>query len=448
MSSRTAIILVLTWASAPFALSDPVSKGIAIPGEPPPWWFVSKPYRLGTAVASPFAIRALEPSPPMAAAGPWMPSPDVGQQGGGEPQPPRITNVFIDTDIRQALADISAAAGVVIVPDDTVSGVVNADLKEVPLERALDIVLAAGNYSWVKAEGYYLVGRATPTNPNFLRLSETRLYKPSYVAAEQIVAMLPEQMSEFLKAGPEAITIVAPRNLIPRIMADIATIDVPPRRIILEALVTEVATETLNQFNFSWVWRNFGVTSNGDGMQMRYSSVTSDDVATMKLLVTKGLATVRANPRVMTIEGKEALIEVAQENWFQVVTGPANFPYVTLQVIKSGISLKVTPSISADGMVTVQLVPEVSDATGTGQAGLPINTVRRANTTVRVRDGETIIIGGMTFESSRNRVQKVPLLSDIPLIGQLFTSQQLEKRNSEVVIMITPRIVPDGAPTR
>lgn len=448
MSSRTVIALLLTWASAPYALPDPITKGIAIAGEPPAWWFVSKPYRLADAVASPYDIRALEPPLPNAPAGPRMPVPPVAQQGAGEPQSPRITNIFIDTDIRQALADISAAAAVPIVPDDTVSGVVNADLKEVPLERALDIVLAAGNYTWVKEEGYYLVGRATPTNPNFLRLAETRIYKPSYLTGEQIVSLLPEPMLDFLKAGPQALTIVAPRNLIPRILANIAAVDIPPRRIILEVLVTEVATETLNQFNFSWVWRNFGVSSNGDGMEMRYSSVTANDVATMKLLVTKGLATVRANPRVMTVEGKEALIEVAQENWFQVVTGPANFPYVTLQVIKSGISLKVTPSISTDGMVTIQLMPEVSDVTGTGQAGLPINTVRRANTTVRVRDGETLTIGGMTFESSRKRTQKIPLLGDIPLIGQLFTSQQIERRNSEVVIMITPKIVPDGQAER
>lgn len=426
------------------ALAGAFSGGIGLPGAPPAWWFVAKPYRIAWPAASPFSLQTLEPPTPAESTGPRRVDSPTATQGEEEPQEPLITNVFIDTDIRQALADIAAAAQVVIVPDDTVSGVVNADLKNVPLERALDIVLAAGNFTWVKEQGYYLVGRAMPTNPNFLRLAETRLYKPSYLTAEQIIALLPEQMSEFLKAGPQALTIVAPRNMIPRILGDIAVIDVPPRRIILEALVTEVATETLNQFNFSWVWRNFGISSNGDGMEIKYSSVTADDVATMKLLVTKGLATVRANPRVMTVDGKEALIEVAQENWFQVVTGPANFPYVTLQVIKSGISLKVTPSVASDGMVTIQLMPEVSDATGTGQAGLPINTVRRASTTVRVRDGETIIIGGMSFESSRNRTQKIPVLGDIPLIGQLFTSQRMEKRNSEVVIMITPRVVPDG----
>lgn len=445
MLLKIAMAAALASTGTALALAGSLPRGVTIPGAPPAWWFAAKPYRLGDAVPSPAALLALEPPAPTVPIGPVLPSGDP--QGEGEAQEPLITNVFIDTDIRQAIADIAAAANVVIVPDDTVSGVVNADLKNVPLDRALDIVLAAGNYTWVKEQGFYLVGRAMPTNPNFLRLAETRLYKPSYLTAEQIVALLPEQVTEFLKAGPQAITITAPRHMIPRILNDISVVDVPPSRIILEALVTEVATETLNQFNFSWVWKNFGISSNGDGMEMRYSSVTADDVATMKLLVTKGLATVRANPRVMTVDGKEALIEVAQENWFQVVTGPANFPYVTLQVIKSGISLKVTPSVSADGMVTIQLTPEVSDVTGTGQAGLPINTVRRANTTVRVRDGETIIIGGMTFESSRNRTQKVPILGDIPLIGQLFTSQRIERRNSEVVIMITPRIVSDAAGT-
>lgn len=440
---RFIIIPLLLLIGVGVAPASPQPKGLTIPGAPPLWWFAPKSFRLPDLAPSDFVGEPIEPAEPQAAD--ESSAPPSERETAQEPQQqPLISNVFIDTDIRQALADIAAAANVVIVADDTVSGVVTADLKETPLERALDIVLAAGNYTWVKEPNYYLVGRAIPTNPNFLRLAETRLYKPSYLSPEQIIALLPEQMTEFVKAGAQTITITAPRNMMERILTDLKTVDAPPRRIVLEALVTEVATETLNQFNFSWVWKNFGLSSNGDGMELQYSSASAEDVATMKLLVTKGLATVRANPRVMTVEGKEALIEVAQENWFQVVTGPANFPYVTLQVIKSGISLKVTPMVSSDGMVTIQLAPEVSDATGTGQAGLPINTVRRANTTVVVKDGETIIIGGMSFESSRKRTQKIPILGDIPLIGQLFTSQRMEKRNSEVVIMITPRIVQDG----
>lgn len=370
----------------------------------------------------------------------------LAQAPGQEPQQQLVSNVFLDTDVRQALADIAAAAKVTIVPDESVQGAVSCELKEAPLERALDIVLASGGFTWRKFESYYLVGRAEPTNPNFLLLASTRVYKPNFLTAERLASILPQAMAAYVKAAPQerAMTITASSAMIERIMADVKALDVAPQRVILEALVTEVSTETLNQFGLSWVWKYFGVKDTAEPFELKYSEVAADDVATMKALIGKGKAEVRANPRIMTVDGKEALIEIAQESYFQVVTGPVNFPYTTLQQIKTGISLKITPFLSEDGHVTIQMAPEVSDATGSGPGGLPINTVRRANTTVRVKAGETIIIGGMSYESKRRRESKVPILGDIPLIGQLFRSSRIETKKTEVVIMITPRIVPES----
>ncbi|HSI72261.1 MAG TPA: type II and III secretion system protein, partial [Fimbriimonas sp.] len=129
------------------------------------------------------------------------------------------------------------------------------------------------------------------------------------------------------------------------------------------------------------------------------------------------------------------------ENYFEVVTGPATFAYTTLQTIKTGISLKMTPTIAGNGDITVILNPEVSDVVGQGKGGLPITTSRRASTTVRVRDGETIVIGGMTYANTRKRSNKIPILGDLPIIGQLFRANADEVIKTEVIIMITPHIV-------
>jgi type II secretory pathway component GspD/PulD (secretin) len=356
-----------------------------------------------------------------------------------------ITNVFSDTDLKQALGDMATQAGVSIVPDETVQGTISVSLKDVPFERALDMVLAPGNYSWVKLNGFYLVGKAEPTSPNFLRFATTKIYKPNYLPAERLMTLLPTTMAPYVKAatGELSLTLTAAPSMLERILADIAMLDRAPSRIMLEALVTEVASETLNQYDFSWIWRQFGLSSTTDGSEFKYTKATQSDVASLKLLVGQGKAEVRANPRIMTIEGKEALVEVAQENYFQVITGPPTFPYATLQTIKTGISLKMTPTMSDKGEITVQLIPEVSDAVGSGPGGLPINTVRRASTTVRVKEGETIVIGGMTYSNTRRRSNKVPILGDIPLIGQLFRSHRDETRKTEVIIMITPRLVRD-----
>jgi type IV pilus assembly protein PilQ len=360
-----------------------------------------------------------------------------------------VTNVFTDTELKQALSDVAAQSGVTIVADDTVQGTVSATLKDTPLEDALNMLLAAGGFLWIKENGYYLVGKADPTSTNFIKFAVTKTYKPSNLTAEQLAGLLPAPMAAYVKTttGQNIVTVVAGPGTAERILKDLRTLDAAPPKIILEALVTELSTETLNRAGFSWIWSKFGFLGDDDDntgesdWTVRYTAAARSDVAKIKALIGDGQATVRANPRIMSIEGKEASVEVAQESWFQVVSGPASYPYTTLQQIKTGISLKMTTTVSENGELTIQLMPEVSDAAGAGKNGLPVNTVRRANTTVRVKEGETIVIGGMTYASSRNRSSKVPVLGDIPLLGLLFRQTIKETRNTEVIIMITPRIV-------
>ncbi len=365
-----------------------------------------------------------------------------------EVQGKRVSNVFQDTDLKQALSDLGTAAGVVIVPDETVQGNVTAQVKNVTIEEALNVLLLPGGYSWTKIGDAYLVGKADPTSPNFLRFASSRIYKPNFTTADRLCSLLPTAMSAYVKsnAGERTITITAAPIMMDRIMKDVKMLDVPPIRVLLEAMVTEAKTSTLNQYDLSFVWKTFGLSSDATlpSMQFQYTKVSQSDVATMKALIANGQASIKANPRVMTIEGKEASIEVGQENYFEVVSGPVNFPYTTLQQIKTGISLKMTPYVSDDGQITVQLAPEVSDATGSGPGGLPINTVRRASTMVRVKNGETIVIGGMTFQSIRKRHSKIPILGDLPLIGSLFRFIFDESDKQDVIIMVTPRIIRDG----
>jgi type II secretory pathway component GspD/PulD (secretin) len=142
----------------------------------------------------------------------------------------------------------------------------------------------------------------------------------------------------------------------------------------------------------------------------------------------------------MALEDEEANIEIGREAYYSIVTGPVNYPYTTLQKIVTGISLKMTPHVAADGRITVDLEPSVSDMVGTGTGGLPVNTVRKVKTSLRVRDGESIIIGGMTYDSVSRRDRRVPIL------GGLFRGHRTETKKTEVVVMITPHVVEDDAP--
>lgn len=359
-----------------------------------------------------------------------------------------VSNSFQDTDLKQALSDLGLSAGVSIVPDDSVTGNVTATIKNKTIEQALDIMVLPGGFSWTRIGESYLVGKAEPTSPNYLKLAASRIYRPNYSTPDKIVSLLPTVMGAYVKASPgeRTITITAAPMMMDRILHDLRMLDIPSARVQIEAIVTEVATSTLNSYDLSFNWKHFSMADSVStpSTSFQYTQVTANDMVTLTNLINRGLATIKASPRVMTIEGKEASIEVGQENYFEVISGPVSYPVATVQLIKTGISLKLTPFVSEDGTVTVTLNPEVSDATGSGANGLPINTVRRASTTVRVKDGETIAIGGMTYENKRRSDNKLPILGDLPLIGSFFRSHSDLKSKQDVIILITPKVIPDG----
>jgi len=160
-------------------------------------------------------------------------------------------------------------------------------------------------------------------------------------------------------------------------------------------------------------------------------------------MVEEGKATIRANPRVAALEGKEATIFVGQEKYYVIVTGPETYPYRTLESIAAGVTLSLIPYVAENGDITVHIAPEVSDVTGEGLEGLPVITKRRAETTVRVKDGETIVIGGLVQEQETKILRRVPLLGYIPLVGILFRYYRPTKSQTEVVIFITPHLQPE-----
>ena len=153
-------------------------------------------------------------------------------------------------------------------------------------------------------------------------------------------------------------------------------------------------------------------------------------------------ANIISNPRITTVDNREAKILVGQKIPL-IVQDVAGNPVSQLQTI--GIQLKVTPHLTQDKKVVMDLHPEVSDLStqSTVQGGVIINT-SEADTRVMVDDGQTAVIGGLirTNESSVRR--GVPLLKDLPLLGFLFRSSNTVHQNRELIIFVTPRIVEPG----
>ncbi len=161
--------------------------------------------------------------------------------------------------------------------------------------------------------------------------------------------------------------------------------------------------------------------------------------ASLSMQVSSGEAKVLASPRVATISGKQATLHIG-EKYPIVYYDPRAGQYQVIYV-DIGIKLTVKPTISDDGYILTEIQPTVSNLLELINQQYPRTAERSADVTVRVKDGNTIVIGGMVDENDRTTVTKVPLLGDIPILGQMFRSVTTDHSKKEVVIMITPKII-------
>jgi len=389
-----------------------------------------------------------------------------------KPEDPLISNVFYETDIREALHDIAEQARVNIIADDTVQGIIFLEVRDMPLEKCLQLILAAGGYTFRKMEGYYLVGAADPSNPTFNLLSTSEYVKLNYINAKDVPKFLSKYFTPFVQINEDVntLTITASPEIIARIKEDIAKVDVPPQQIMIEALVTEISSEARKELGIDWSWtwntaydrrvspQSTGILGTGtletlkeesaglleQGLSLVYTGtgqLTSEALARIRALVQKGKIKIRANPRIATLNGKEAKIFVGKEEYYSIVTGPVTYPYATLEAVKAGITLMITPYIAGTGEITVKVEPEVSDIVTRTTEELPVIRKRSASTTVRVKDGETIAIGGLLQTTETQVVKKVPILGYIPFVNFLFRSKATASDQTEVVIFVTPHIL-------
>lgn len=354
-----------------------------------------------------------------------------------------ISNVFMDSDIKQALNDVANAAGVTIVCDSSVTGNISVELKSVTLEKALELIVTANGFCFKKMEGYYLVGSGAFDSPSFTTFAVSELVRPQYIKAAKMSELLSSTYEKYVRVSKDGdlLSLTAQPVLLSRIKADIAKFDVAPRQILLEAAIVEISSNASNDFGLTWNWNKFASPSAG---AFSYAEAGANDVVNLKAIVASGRGKIKANPRIMALEGELAEITVGQDAFYAFTTGPANYPYTTLQSIKTGITLKMEAQLSDRDEITVHLEPEVSDAIGLTQSGYPVNTVRKASCTVRVRDGQTIAIGGLKQQSEQRSRNKVPILGDLPLIGVAFRQTRHSVVDSDVVILVTPHIVREG----
>ena len=161
--------------------------------------------------------------------------------------------------------------------------------------------------------------------------------------------------------------------------------------------------------------------------------------ANISFLVTQNEAKILASPRVASISGKPSLIHIGDK--YPIVYFDPRAGQFQVQYVDIGIKLDVTSNVKADGYVVIEVRPEVSTLLELINNQYPRTAVRIIETNMRVKDGDTIIMGGLIREEDIQNVSKIPLLGDLPVLGTLFKTVSTTKNRNEVVVMMTPHIM-------
>ncbi len=238
-------------------------------------------------------------------------------------------------------------------------------------------------------------------------------------------------------------------------------LDIAPQQVMVDVKVVDTSPERAEDLGVSWDWNPLhaielpkgtgldpktGVpaTSQSGPLQFgAFSRVPWEVFSTLSAMVTRKEAKVLADPRIQVIYNEDASIFIGDTLRTQVTQ--SSLTGTTIQVLEFpvGIILLVRPRINGDGRVTLRVHPVVSTVTSLGAGNIPQSSSREAETTVMLKDGETVVIGGLIREEHIRSLREVPLLSKLPLIGELFRSRSTSHRKSDILIFLTPRIVRD-----
>jgi type II secretory pathway component GspD/PulD (secretin) len=222
----------------------------------------------------------------------------------------------------------------------------------------------------------------------------------------------------------------------------LASIDVPGRQVMFEVRVADVQPiDDTSNVGLELGGAGFGTGALG---QFPYT-VTARSItvnAQLNTLLQHGRASILAQPRIATLNNREASLLIGEQYPVVSVNQQTGFPSV--QTIDVGVRLRVTPTIGDDGSITAELHPEYSQIIGFNES-FPIIANRKLDSALRVRDGETIVLGGLFQDVDSETVTKFPLLGDLPVLGGVFRNRQRTHNRDDVIFFITPHLLAAGS---
>ena len=450
----------------------------------------------------------------------------------------RVTLNFRDADLSAVLDLLARKANINLMAGADVTGKVTARLVDVPLMKAMELVLRENGYALAREDSIYRVlplkvaeelGLATSTETFKLEyakasdvaavLKDIVTAKGKVVASDSanvvIVSDFPDNMRKvadvireldvaqtiiatttgmfrlsYLEAMPTAKilekmvgengSIIADQTTNSIILTEtpgsfqvisdlISELDHKPGQVYISVLMVDAVLSDDSEFGVDWLAKAFKEGSVNQGVRQADFDTTLGNVGTEALnagVMTLGVlsgrfdlqatiaaevqsrdATILADPRILVVNNETAKIEIVTEVPFQEITQSTQGPPVASTEFKDiGVMLDVTPRITHEDTVLLRLRPEESSITGYTDSGIPIEDSRRADTTILLNDGQTVVVGGLRNISHSRTVTRVPWLSEIPVLGALFRNTITKRANTELLVFLTVHIVKDAPP--
>jgi len=238
----------------------------------------------------------------------------------------------------------------------------------------------------------------------------------------------------------------------------VSVLDVAPNQVMLEATIAEVTLNDDLAYGINWFLESgeFKLTFSGDktgsvaptfpGFSVLFSG--EDGRAALSAVASMTDVKVLSSPSLMVLDNRTATLQVGDQvpivTQTSASTIDANAPIVNqVEMRDTGVILKVTPRVNEGGRVSLEIEQEVSDVTQTKTSGIDSPTIqqRKIKTSVAVDNGSTIALGGLIRDRVTDGATKIPLLGDIPLVGELFRTNTKRNERTELVVLITPRVV-------
>lgn len=394
-------------------------------------------------------------------------------QAGEEERPTvMITLDADDISLTSVLQILAEKSGLNIVTSPEVQAQrISIHLRNVPIDDALNLVVRAAGLGYERLGNSILVG-----NPEKLKEATgvvSEVIPLQYAYPEDVRDLLydltPNVRSQVDTLGSKIVVTTTP-SIMEQVRKIVSQLDVPPPQVLLKSRVVEVSSTDLRELGVDYSRLMSGAQTilaegtpdpsqnNTAPFEMPYVQLSKFNLSSrqaeafeiaLDALLTEERGKLLADSELTTLSHRSAKIHVGDvvrvvvtslvtEQTAGFATGVGR-----LESIETGVSLIVTPRVSDDGYITVDVNPAVSEIVAFRgiEQDIPQTRSRNARTSIRVKDGEVIYIGGLQNRSVKNTVVKVPLLGDMPLLGRLFRHYSTSEDWSELIIEIVPKIL-------